>query len=302
MKTIPIKFSQAKLAMKSGLGLGSSDPMIPSDERSVAEIARYEFITKTPNPKTNIMKINARNNVLTLLIALSAVALSAKASAAVLNTGAYDGTYTSTSYIWNPLYNFTFDSGKVYGISATMSVSAITWTANDQGANATFLTVGNTITGGEFAFSSGAAGIGQNIYTYGGGVNLFAQPITGGFSTTYTGGGNLDKGAAPMTLNVGFLLDTRGPTWSMNYYQGGTGFNDTAVYQGGTLLGTSTGIAAGTFKGIFLYYTPWAATGAQAQSVVSNFRVVDSVPEPSSFALVVGGIANLLLIRRRVRA
>jgi hypothetical protein len=30
--------------------------------------------------------------------------------------------------------------------------------------------------------------------------------------------------------------------------------------------------------------------------------VVDSVPEPSSFALVVGGIANLLLIRRRVRA
>ena len=248
------------------------------------------------------MKINARNNVLTLLIAVSAVALSAKANAAVLNTGAYDGTYTNTSYMWDPLYNFTFDSGKVYGISATMSVSAITWTADDQGANGTFLTVGNKNTGGEFAFSSGAAGIGQNIYTYGGGVNLFAQPITGGFTTSYTGGSNLDKGAAPLTLNVGFLLDTTGPTWSINYYQGGTGFNDTAVYQGGTLLGTSTGIAAGTFQGIFLYYTPWAATGTEAQSVVSNFRVVDSVPEPSSFALVVGGIANLLLIRRRVRA
>jgi hypothetical protein len=133
-------------------------------------------------------------------------------------------------------------------------------------------------------------------------VNLFAQPITGGFTTSYTGGSNLDKGAAPLTLNVGFLLDTTGPTWSINYYQGGTGFNDTAVYQGGTLLGTSTGIAAGTFQGIFLYYDPWAATGAEAQSVVSNFRVVDSVPEPSSFALVVGGIANLLLIRRRVRS
>jgi hypothetical protein len=240
--------------------------------------------------------------VLTLLIALSAVALSAKASAAVLNTGAYNGTYSTTSFIWDPLYNFTFDSGKKYGISATMSVSAITWTADDQGANNTFLTVGNTIEGGEFAFQPGAAGIGQNLYTYGGGVNLFAQPITGGFSTTYTGGSNLDKGAAPATLNVGFLIDTTGPTWSINYYQGGTGFNDTAVYQGGTLLGTSTGIAAGTFEGIFLFYSPGAATGAEAQSVVSNFRVVDSVPEPSSFALVVGGIANLLLIRRRVRA
>jgi hypothetical protein len=249
-----------------------------------------------------MMKTTARNSVFSLLITLSALALSATANAALLNTGAYDGTYTSTSYMWDPLYNFTFDSGKVYGISATMSVSAITWTADDQGANATFLTVGNKNTGGEFAFQTGAAGIGQNIYTYGGGVNLFAQPITAGFTTTYTGGNNLDKGAAPQTLNVGFSLDTTGPTWSINYYQGGTGFNDTAVYQGGSLLGTSTGIAAGTFQGIFLYYTPWAATGAEAQSVVSNFRVVDSVPEPSTYALVIGGIATLLLIRRRVQA
>jgi hypothetical protein len=74
------------------------------------------------------------------------------------------------------LFNFTFESGKVYGISANMSVSAITWTANDQGANGTFLTVGNTNTGGEYAFQNGTVGIGQNIYTYGGGVNLFAQP------------------------------------------------------------------------------------------------------------------------------
>jgi hypothetical protein len=276
------------------------------DEGSVgvSVIARYEFITKkqiTPKPH-NMMKTTARNSVFSLLITLSALALSATANAALLNDGAYNGTYTSTSYIWDPLFNFTFDSGKVYGISANMSVSAITWTANDQGANATFLSFGNTNTGGEFAFQNGAVGIGQNIYTYAGNVNLFAQPITAGFSTTYTGGSNLDKGAAPQTLNVGFSLDTTGPTWAVNYYQGGTGFNDTAVYQGGTLLGTSTGIAAGTFKGIYLFYNPWSATGAQAQSVVSNFKVVDSVPEPSTYALVIGGIATLLLIRRRVQA
>ena len=217
----------------------------------------------------------------TLLITLSALALSATANAALLNDGAYDGTYSgpNPNYGWDPLFNFTFESGKVYGISANMSVSAITWTANDQGANGTFLTVGNTNTGEEYAFQNGTVGIGQNIYTYGGGVNLFAQPLTAGFSTVYTGGGNLDKGTAPQSLNVGFSLDTTGTTWSVKYYQGGTGFNDTAVYQGGTLLGTSTGIAAGTFKGIFLYYTPWSATGTEAQSVVSNFRVVDSVPE-----------------------
>jgi hypothetical protein len=36
-------------------------------------------------------------------------------------------------------------------------------------------------------------------------------------------------------------------------------------------------------------------------SAVDNFQLT-AVPEPSSFAMVLGGIANLLLIRRRVRA
>jgi hypothetical protein len=275
------------------------------DEGSVgvSVIARYEFITKkqiTPKPH-NMMKTTARNSVFSLLITLSALALSATANAAVLDNGSYNGTYTSTSYMWDPLYNFTFDSGKVYGISADMSLSAITWTADDQTANATYLSFGNTNTGGEYAFQAGVVGIGQNIYTYGGGnVNLFACPVNGGFA--YTGGGNQDNGAAPLSLNVGFSLDTTGPTWAVNYYQGGTGFNDTAVYQGGSLIGTTTGITADSLKGIFLFYSPGAATGAQAQSVVSNFRVVDSVPEPSTYALVIGGIATLLLIRRRVQA
>jgi hypothetical protein len=266
----------------------------------VSVIARYEFITKkqiTPKPH-NMMKTTARNSVFSFLITLSALALSATANAALLNNGAYNGTYgPSTTQVWDPLFNFTFDSGKVYGISANMSLSGVT-AANDTAGNYTFLTLGNTNTGGEYGFASGTVGISQNIYNYNGSI-LFVEPSKGGFA--YTGSNNVEIGA-PQSLNVGFSLDTTGTTWAVNYYQGGTGFNDTAVYQGGNLIGTSTGITADSLKGIFLSYYPIAATGAEAQSVVSNFRVVDSVPEPSTYALVIGGIATLLLIRRRVQA
>jgi hypothetical protein len=231
-------------------------------------------------------------------VAFAAMALSATANAAVLNTGAYDGTYSGPSVYngWS-LVNFTFDSGKVYGISADMRLSTMTYTANDLAGNNTFLTLGNKNTGGEYAFSSGTVGIGQNLYTWGGNVFLIGQPLNG--VGTYSGPNNREIGIAPQTSNVGFSLDTRGSTWSLNYYQGGTGFNDTAVYQGGSLLSTSTGIAADTFKGIFLYYSPGSATGAQAQSVVSNFRVVDSIPEPSTWTMMMVGIGSLIMLRCR---
>ena len=232
-------------------------------------------------------------------VAFAAMALSATANASLLDNGSYNGTYSgpTPSYIWNPLYNFTFDSGKVYGISANMSLSGFTG-ANDSSGNYTFLTLGNTSTGGEYGFAAGTVGISQNIYNWDGSF-LFAGVSQGGF--TYSGANQVEIGA-PRSLNVGFSLDTTGTTWAVNYYQGGTGFNDTAVYQGGSLLGTSTGITAGVLQGIYLTYLPINASGAQAQSVVSNFRVVDSIPEPSTYALVIGGIATLLLFRRRVGA
>ena len=269
-------------------------------------VNHVKYVNRTTNKSTNAeRKKTSMKKIIKIAmfsVTFAAMALSATANASLLDSGSYNGTYSgpTPSYIWNPLYNFTFDSGKVYGISATMSLSAMTYTADGLGGNNTFLSIGNKNTGGEFANQAGTVGIGQNLFTWGGNVFLIGQPVRG--TGTYSGPNNREIGIAPQTSNVGFSLDTRGSTWSVNYYEGGTGFNDTAVYQGGSLLSTSTGIAADTFKGIFLYYSPGSATGAQAQSVVSNFRVVDSIPEPSTYTLVIGGIATLLLFRRRVRA
>jgi len=288
--------------MKSGLGLGSSDPMILRDERSIAEIARYEFIINSPNPKSNIMKINARNNVLTLLITLSAVALSAKASATVLFSGDFNGTYTSVTYT---SLSFTPTAGNKYGISATINASPFTTVGNgeDQTGNATYIGFGTTLT-----FDGNSKALGSMVNNYAWGTEwLFVNPVNDTGSGTGKPG-NLEVGTTTVAnpygpINVGLLLDTTGATWSLSYYVGGTGFNDTAVHQGGSLLGTVTGIdPTKVNNGIHFTYLPVIASGSEAQSVVSNFRVVDSVPESSSFALVVGGIANLLLIRRRVRA
>ena len=265
-------------------------------------VNHVKYVNRTTNKSTNAEgKKTSMKKIIKIAmfsVTFAAMALSATANAAVLNTGAYDGTYSGPG-VYNgwTLVNFTFDSGKVYGISADMRLSTMTYTAPDLGGNNTFLTLGNKNTGGEYANQAGTVGIGQNLFTWGGNVFLIGQPING--VGTYSGPGNREIGIAPQTSNVGFSLDTRGSTWSLNYYQGGTGFNDTAVYQGGSLLSTSTGIAANTFKGIFLYYSPGSATGAQAQSIVSNFRVVDSIPEPSTWTMMMVGIGSLMMFRRR---
>ena len=254
------------------------------------------------------MKTTARNSVLTLLITLSALALSATANASVLYSGTYDGTYTSQSNN-TALSSFTATAGNKYGISATINASPFTATAVDQTGNQTYF----GFSGGLLDYpwnpgvspNYGAIGANVNVYAYGG-QQLFFNPIiySGGTGTP----GNLVVGNTSVAnpygpLNVGILLDTTQATWSLSYYYGGTGFNDTAVYQSGSLIGTTTGLDPSKVRsGIYFTYLPSDASGAQAQSIVSNFRVVDSIPEPSTYALVVGGIATLLLIRRRVQA
>lgn len=247
------------------------------------------------------MKINARNNVLTLLIALSAVALSAKASATVLLSGDFNGTYTSVTY--SSLSTFTPTAGNKYGISATINVSPFTQTATDQTGNATYIGFGSTLT---FDGNSKALGSMVNNYAWAA-QSLYVNFVndtgsgTGKPSNQKVGTTSVANPYGP--INVGVLLDTTQATWSLSYFTGGTGFNDTAVYQGGSLMGTTVDIdPTMVLNGIHFTYMPVVASGSEAQSVVSNFKVVDAIPEPSSFALVVGGIANLLLIRRRVRA
>jgi hypothetical protein len=249
------------------------------------------------------MKTTARNIVSTLLITLSALALSATANAAVLNSGAYDGTYATSYTEGNTLSSFTAVAGNKYGISATINPSPFNGT-DDQTGNVTYIGFSAPLQSGS---SSKSLGFYANNYIGGGTQYLFVNPIA------FVGGGTGTPGnllVSPTSvanpygpLNVGLLLDTTQATWTLSYYTGGTGFNDTAVYQGGSSFGATVGIDPTQVQnGIYLTYAPVAASGAGAQSVVSNFRVVDSVPEPSTYALVLGGIATLLLIRRRVQA
>ncbi|MFZ4716515.1 MAG: PEP-CTERM sorting domain-containing protein [Chthoniobacterales bacterium] len=81
-------------------------------------------------------------------------------------------------------------------------------------------------------------------------------------------------------------LDTTGAQWTAAFFQGGGQMGDTYTYTSGNPTINYVGII-----------TEGAAVGS-----VSAFQLTQAVPEPSTYALVVGGIATLLLIRRRVQA
>jgi hypothetical protein len=210
------------------------------------------------------------------------VALMPAADAAVIISGTFDGTYTSAAA--NSVA-FTPVAGFVYGVSASIDISPFTWAANDQTGNFTTLS---------FNGSPTTYGNGQSWYSYGGAnVDRFVNSLGGG--------GNQFIGGTTGPIYTGFSLDTTAPTWTVNYFYGGTGFDANSVYQGASAYGTVTGITPFAITQINFSYDPSSATGGEANAVVSNF-VVTAVPEPSAYALMgLGGIA-LLLNRRRVRA
>ena len=77
-------------------------------------------------------------------------------------------------------------------------------------------------------------------------------------------------------------LDTTGAQWTATYFQGGAQIGDTYTYTGGNPTINYVGIV-----------TEGAAVGS-----VSAFQLT-AVPEPSTYAMVLGGLLNLSLIRRR---
>ena len=81
-------------------------------------------------------------------------------------------------------------------------------------------------------------------------------------------------------------LDTTGTQWTAAYFQGSVQMGDTYTYTSGNPTINWVG-----------FITEGTAVGN-----VSAFQLTQAVPEPSTYALVVGGIATLLLIRRRVQA
>jgi hypothetical protein len=77
-------------------------------------------------------------------------------------------------------------------------------------------------------------------------------------------------------------LNTTGAQWTTSMYQGGGQMGDTYTYTSGNPTINWVGIV----------------TEGTAVGNVSAFQLT-AVPEPSTYALVVGGLATLLLIRRR---
>jgi hypothetical protein len=208
--------------------------------------------------------------------------------AAVISSGTFDGTYTS---VFSDSLAFTPVAGSVYGVSAAMNVSNMTWAGDDQTANLTALS---------FSGSPTVYGNGQSWYTYGGSV-------VDRFVNSFGGGGNQYIGGTTGSIYSGFSLDTTAPAWTVSYYYGGTGFDANSVYQGATAYGSVTFTPSVSITAINFTYNPYNAAGPQASSVVSDFKVTAvgaAIPEPSTYAMIFGGGGLLfaLVCRKRQTA
>jgi hypothetical protein len=78
-------------------------------------------------------------------------------------------------------------------------------------------------------------------------------------------------------------LDTTGTQWTTTFFQGGVQWTDPYTYTGVNPT---------------INYVGFVSEGTALGSV-SAFQLTQAVPEPSTYALVLGGILTLLLIRRR---
>jgi hypothetical protein len=243
-----------------------------------------------------MMNTTARNSVLTLLITLSALALSAKASAAVI-------VNAQTAIEANINVGSPNDSGWFFGENYFASYGPLTasdWNANTVvgfrgGATLQWDLTGftnpgdtiGTVNSASFTIVSGGNSAGNSFKVY-----RLTGAIDG--STTWNNKPLLDA-----STSVDFTLGT---------------YPDTKTIDVSSLLANNGGLQ--TF-GVAVLVNSIAGTGDQnfwstaygnqfptysSQNLLSANYAVNAIPEPSTYALVVGGIATLLLIRRRVQA
>jgi hypothetical protein len=121
----------------------------------------------------------------------------------------------------------------------------------------------------------------DDAYGFTGSPNSSAAIRNGGAWTTFPGGGN---GITSTDLRI--RLDTTGAQWVSSFYQGGVQMGSAYTYTTGNPT---------------INYVGFVSEGTALGSV-SAFQLT-AIPEPSTYAMVLGGLLNLSLIRRRrVRA
>jgi hypothetical protein len=126
---------------------------------------------------------------------------------------------------------------------------------------------------------SGLAAGSYDLYTYG---------INGGFT---------GRGTRFIINNNNWTGGTAdGPSY--NWLQT-TGASASSFQEGANYVTFS---AVQSFNGNIEFLIGANPAGGNNQAPINGFQLVTVVPEPSTYALVLGGIATLLLIRRRVQA
>jgi hypothetical protein len=126
---------------------------------------------------------------------------------------------------------------------------------------------------------SGLAAGSYDLYTYG---------INGGFT---------GRGTRFIINNNNWTGGTAdGPSY--NWLQT-TGASASSFQEGANYV-TFSGVQS--FNGNIEFLIGANPAGGNNQAPINGFQLVTVVPEPSTYALVLGGIATLLLIRRRVQA
>ena len=177
--------------------------------------------------------------------------------------GSYSLANNATGY---ESFGFLLANGNVYDYKVTINQSSGTW-----------------------------AGIG--IATSFGIWNMIAAPAVAAsiITTGDTWGVSYEGGGASGSGTYRISVDTTGANWTTSFFKDDVQVGSTRVWSGQAPFGPSGGTSGYALFGLATY-----GNGSTTAGTFSNLEL-SVVPEPSTYAMVLGGIATLLLIRRRVQ-
>ena len=174
------------------------------------------------------------------------------------------------------------------------------------------------LSGAEGKWENGGVGVWDNGYVPG--TNRLTNTVA--FIETFAGGGGSVPTLSLTQLVTGFTI---GQVYELSYYENGRANPAVNTTTAETFVGGASVVAAHLVTPVnsqYVYTNPFTHRTAQftatATQMLLEFRAtqvgvndtflvidnvaINAVPEPSTYALVLGGIATLLLSRRRIQA